>query len=253
MKQVLAAFCRNHLHITLGVAAIATCAVALWQPGQALAQATKKDAPAAAGKGDLMPGVQWFKICDTVQSVKAGVATDVKLCRTHLRALDATTGNLLSSVTIAKVEGRDKEIFALTVPLGTAIKAGVRVKIDDDDKPLALEYTQCSPLGCQGEIELTPEFLAKMKKGKVMFVAVVGADGKALGIPIQLAGFSKAYDGEPTDTKVFAEVQNARQQAILERRAELQKRAAEEPKKAPAPAAAAPAPAAPAPAKKRLE
>ncbi|MGD9867530.1 MAG: invasion associated locus B family protein [Hyphomicrobiales bacterium] len=219
-----------------------------------LTDAQKKE---LIGDGDQMPNVHWFKLCDTIQSVKEGVSADINLCRVHHRALDATTGNLLASATIAKVEGKDNEFLSLTVPLGTAIKAGIRVKIDDDEKPLSMEYSQCSPLGCQGETVLTPEFLAKMRKGKLMFIAVVGGDGKAVGIPIPLIGFSKVYDGQPMDNKKFAQVQNARQLAIVERRAELQKRAGEEkapaaaPASAPVPAAKKPAPAPEKP--KRLE
>ena len=68
--------------------------------------------------------------------------------------------------------------------------------------------------------DLTPEMLANMKKGQNLIVQAINSNGAPLTLPLPLAEFAKAYDGPPTDPKVFEETQKKLQE-------ELQKRAAE--------------------------
>jgi hypothetical protein len=78
-----------------------------------------------------------------------------------------------------------------------------------------------------------------MKKGQNLVVQAINANGAplTLALPLQETGgsFAKAYDGPPTDPKVFEETQKKLQE-------ELQKRAEEARKKLEAnPPAGAPA------------
>ena len=60
-----------------------------------------------------------------------------------------------------------------------------------------------------------------MKKGQNLVVQAINSNGAPLTLPLPLAGeFAKAYDGPPTDPKVFEENQKKLQE-------ELQKRAEE--------------------------
>jgi hypothetical protein len=59
-----------------------------------------------------------------------------------------------------------------------------------------------------------------MKKGKGLVVQAINANGQPLSLLLPLGDFAKAYDGPPTDPKVF----EAQQQKLQE---ELQKRADE--------------------------
>lgn len=65
-----------------------------------------------------------------------------------------------------------------------------------------------------------PELLANLKKGQNLVVQAINSNGAPLTLPLPLAEFAKAYDGPPTDPKVFEETQKKLQE-------ELQKRAAE--------------------------
>jgi hypothetical protein len=67
---------------------------------------------------------------------------------------------------------------------------------------------------------VTPEMIANMKKGQNLIVQAINANGAPLTLALPLAEFAKAYDGPPTDPKVFEESQKKLQE-------ELQKRAAE--------------------------
>jgi invasion protein IalB len=86
------------------------------------------------------------------------------------------------------------------------------------------------------DYEVTPELLANMKKGQNLVVQAINSNGAPLTLPLPLAEFAKAYDGPPTDPKVFEENQKKLQE-------ELQKRAEEQRKKleAASPAGGAPA------------
>ena len=87
----------------------------------------------------------------------------------------------------------------------------------------------CFANGCMSDYEVTPEMLANMKKGQNLVVQAINANGAPLTLPLPLqetggSGFAKAYDGPPTDPKVFEENQKKLQE-------ELQKRAEEARKK----------------------
>jgi hypothetical protein len=78
--------------------------------------------------------------------------------------------------------------------------------------------------GCMSDYDVTAELLASMKKGQNLVVQAINSNGAPLTLPLPLAEFAKAYDGPPTDPKVFEETQKKLQE-------ELQKRAEEARKK----------------------
>jgi Invasion associated locus B (IalB) protein len=104
------------------------------------------------------------------------------------------------------------------VPLGMLLTHGTRV-IVDNNPPAQSPYMACFQNGCMSDYEVTPELLANMKKGQNLIVQAINNNG-AIQLPLPLAEFAKAYDGPPTDPKVFEETQKKLQE-------ELQKRAEE--------------------------
>ena len=136
---------------------------------------------------------------------------------------------------IIEPEGEPKKILRVTLPLGMQLVHGTRV-IVDSNPPTQSPYVICFANGCMSDYEVTPELLANMKKGQNLVVQAINSNGAPLTLPLPLAEFAKAYDGPPTDPKVFEETQKKLQE-------ELQKRAEEARKKLEAnqPAGAAPA------------
>ena len=100
---------------------------------------------------------------------------------------------------------------------------GTRV-IVDNNPPAQSPYVICFQNGCMSDYEVTPELIANMKKGQNLVVQAINSNGAPLTLPLPLAEFAKAYDGPPTDPKVFEETQKKLQE-------ELQKRAEEARKK----------------------
>jgi hypothetical protein len=111
---------------------------------------------------------------------------------------------------------------------------GTRI-IVDNNPPLQSPYVICFQNGCMSDYEATPEFINNMKKGQNLVVQAINANGAPLTLPLPLAGeFQKAYDGPPTDPKVFEETQRKLQEELQKKAEELQKKQQQAPGAAPA-------------------
>jgi invasion protein IalB len=133
------------------------------------------------------------------------------------------SGQPVIAAVIIEPEGEPKKILRVTLPLGMQLVHGTRV-IVDSNPPAQSPYVICFANGCMSDYEMTPELLASMKKGQNLVVQAINSNGAPLTLPLPLAEFAKAYDGPPTDPKVFEETQKKLQE-------ELQKRAEEARKK----------------------
>jgi invasion protein IalB len=133
------------------------------------------------------------------------------------------SGQPVIAAVIIEPEGEPKKILRVTLPLGMQLVHGTRV-IVDNNPPAQSPYVICFANGCMSDYEVTPELLANMKKGQNLVVQAINSNGAPLTLPLPLAEFAKAYDGPPTDPKVFEETQKKLQE-------ELQKRAEEQRKK----------------------
>ena len=194
-------------------------------------------APPAAGAQPPDQQVQliyapWTKFC-----LKGQDANAKQVCFTGKDGR-IESGQPVIAAVIIEPEGEPKKILRVTLPLGMQLVHGTRV-IVDNNPPMQSPYVICFANGCMSDYEVTPELLANMKKGQNLVVQAINSNGAPLTLPLPLAEFAKAYDGPPTDPKVFEETQKKLQE-------ELQKRAEEARKKLEAtqPGAAAANPAA---------
>jgi len=134
------------------------------------------------------------------------------------------SGQPVIAAVIIEPEGEPKKILRVTLPLGMQLVHGTRIIIDSN-QPQQSPYVICFQNGCMSDYEATPEVIAALKKGQNLVVQAINSNGAPLTLPLPLAGeFAKAYDGPPTDPKVFEENQKKLQE-------ELQKRADEQRKK----------------------
>jgi len=227
-------------------AAPATPKAAAPAAGAPAAGAPAAGTPAAGAAAGAPPDENaWVKLCE-----KSAQTENKEICLTHHERLDGNSGIVLVAAAIRKVEGDPKEQILVRLPtaIALAIPAGVQLRIDENE-PLALKYTLCYATSCQAETEVTPELMKSIRSGKQMVVAAVNLQRKAIGFPVPLAGFSKAYDGPPVDNAKYQEARRQLMEMIRKRQAELASKAAEAQDKkgqaqagAPAPAAGAPAP-----------
>jgi len=193
---------------------------------KAPAGAPAGQAPPAAGAPAAQPPEQqvqliyapWTKFC-----LKGQEAGAKQVCFTGKDGR-IESGQPVIAAVIIEPEGEPKKILRVTLPLGMQLVHGTRV-IVDSNAPQQSPYVICFQNGCMSDYEATPELLANLKKGQNLVVQAINSNGAPLTLPLPLAGeFAKAYDGPPTDPKVFEENQKKLQE-------ELQKRAEEQRKK----------------------
>jgi invasion protein IalB len=196
-------------------------------PAQAPQQATQ-------GQPQLMYS-PWMKVCGNEKN-----NNDKKVC------VVTKDGRLENGMPVAIVqlfepEGQPK-VLRVTVPLGMQLQHGTRVIIDQG-KPVNEPYKICFPVGCMSDYPVTDDMIKAMKKGKTITVQAINMQGTPISLPLPLNDFAKAYDGPPTDPKVFEEQQRKLQEELQKKAEEARKRLETQ-----QPTAAAPAPA---PAKKK--
>jgi hypothetical protein len=104
------------------------------------------------------------------------------------------------------------------------LQHGTRIIIDSN-QPQQSPYVICFQNGCMSDYEATPEVIAALKKGQNLVVQAINSNGAPLTLPLPLAGeFTKAYDGPPTDPKVFEENQKKLQEQLQKRAEEARKK-----------------------------
>jgi len=208
------------------------------QKAPAAQQAPAQPPAAAAQPADQQVQLiyaPWTKFC-----LKGQDANAKQVCFTGKDGR-IESGQPVIAAVIIEPEGEPKKILRVTLPLGMQLVHGTRIIIDNNP-PQQSPYVICFANGCMSDYEVTPDMIANLKKGQNLIVQAINSNGAPLTLPLPLAEFAKAYDGPPTDPKVFEETQKKLQE-------ELQKRAAEARAKLEAqqPAAGATPPANPAP------
>jgi invasion protein IalB len=178
------------------------------QPAPAPAPAPAAGAADAAAPQAPIAQPDWEKVC--------GKINDAQECHTSRKRL-AATGQAIAEFLV--IERGDKKLLQLAVPPVALIQPGVQVKIDDSD-PTGVKYVVCTPGECLALGEINDDFVAKLKKGKVVNITMLNPQGKPVNFDISLVGFTSTYEGPGIDPQ---EAQ-ARQQKLED---ELKKKADE--------------------------
>ncbi|HET7886089.1 MAG TPA: invasion associated locus B family protein [Bradyrhizobium sp.] len=189
-------------------------------PAPAPTQQPAAQAPAPAAPAE--PPVQliyapWTKFC-----LKGQDANAKQVCFTGKDGR-IESGQPVVAAVVIEPEGEPKKILRVTLPLGMLLAHGTRI-IVDSNAPAQSPYVICFQNGCMSDYEVTPDLLNSMKKGQNLVVQAISSKGQPVTLALPLSDFAKAYDGPPTDPKVFEENQKKLQE-------ELQKRAEEARKK----------------------
>lgn len=173
----------------------------------------KEKAPAAAAADPNSS--PWIKICNPDEPAEKNQ------CLVTQELRDGNSKQLVAAASIRTTAG-EKMMLILSVPIGVLLPAGLRVQIDDA-KPVAVAYTICFPTSCVARMEIDDAFIGKLKAGSKMVVSVLDAEQKAVGFPLTLSGFTKAFDGPPVDPEVFAQAQKMLSEEIQKRAEEMRK------------------------------
>ena len=188
--------------------------------------AKKKDAPKAAPK-QAPPAQQqqqgtpespqliyspWTKFC-----LKGQEANAKQVCFTGKDGR-VESGQPVVAAVLIEPDGEPRKILRVTLPLGMSLQPGTRVIIDQG-QPMQGPYVICFNNGCMADYEASGELINNMRKAQGLVVQGINGAGQAISLVLPLTDFAKAYDGPPTDPKVF-EQQQKQLQDELQRRAE---------------------------------
>jgi invasion protein IalB len=176
----------------------------------------------------------WMKVCakgpDTNNKQVCVITKDGRL----------ENGMPVAIVQLFEPEGGQK-VLRVTVPLGMQISHGTRMLIDQG-QPAQSPYSICFPVGCMADYQVTDDLIGKMKKGQNIIVQAINMQGTPISLPLPLNDFAKAYDGPPTDPKVFEEQQRKLQEELQKKAEEARKKLEGQQSQAPAaPTASTPA------------
>jgi invasion protein IalB len=164
----------------------------------------------------------WTKFCLKGQPGQPADPNAKEVCFTGKDAR-VESGQPVAAAVIIEPQGADKKLLRVTLPLGMQLAHGTRV-IVDQNQPMTAPYVICFTNGCMADYDANADLINKMKKGQGLVIQAINTTGQPISLVMPLTDFAKAYDGPPTDPKVF----EAEQKKLQE---ELQKRADEARKK----------------------
>ena len=159
----------------------------------------------------------WTKFC-----LKGQEANAQQVCFTGKDGRVESGMPVIAAVLI-EPEGDAKKVLRVTLPLGMMLTQGTRV-IVDQGQPMNAPYVICFTNGCMADYEASGELIGKLKKGQGLAVQGMNSQGQPITLVLPLSDFGKAYDGPPTDPKVFEEQQKKLQDDLQKRAEEARKK-----------------------------
>jgi invasion protein IalB len=175
---------------------------------------------APGGQGGEQPQLifsPWTKFC-----LKGQEANAKQVCFTGKDGR-VESGMPVVAAVLIEPENEPKKVLRVTLPLGMSIQPGTRV-IVDSGQPMTGPYVICFNNGCMADYEASGELIGKLKKGQGLVIQGINGAGQPISLVVPLGDFAKAYDGPPTDPKVFEEQQKKLQQELQVRAEEARKK-----------------------------
>src|SRR6476620_2560867 len=198
-------------------------------------QQAPQQAQAPAGDQPQLIFSPWVKLCNKDADPKAK-----RICVT-VKDGRVESGLLVVSVAIIEMDGEQKKLLRMSLPYGVALQHGTRL-IVDQGAPATAPYVTCLPPvvppgGCIADYDANADLVARLQKGQILTVQAIHMNGQAMSPQLDLRDFAKAYDGPPTDPKVFEEQQKKLQEELQKRAEEARKKLESQPPQAAAPPA----------------
>lgn len=156
--------------------------------------AGKKAQPAAPTAETVATHGAWQIQCSIVPAASGG-QTGKKACGMVQLTRSEKNARIVLSLIVQKSKQGDKEqtTMRVLVPIGVYLPTGVALEIDGAAVGRA-PFVRCRPQICEAFAEVSPESLAKMKKGTAANFIVYEAPGLGIPMKISLEGFSAALD-----------------------------------------------------------
>jgi invasion protein IalB len=155
----------------------------------------------AGKKGQAAPAAEtiathgaWQIQC-SVAPAASGQQAGKKACGMVQLSRSEKNAKIVLSLIVQKSKQGDKEqtTMRVLVPIGVYLPTGVALEIDGTAVGRA-PFVRCRPQICEAFADVSPESIAKMKKGTTANFIVYEAPGLGIPMKISLEGFSAALD-----------------------------------------------------------
>jgi invasion protein IalB len=186
------------------------------QPAQPQQQAPGQQAGQAAETPPLV-FTAWYKRCGPDQP-QAG---QKKICFT-IKEARLDSGQFVASAGLIEAEGEQNRILRVTLPLGLLLQQGTRMVVDTNE-PMMGAYSFCLPNGCWADFQVTPDFVARLKKGQNLTLQAFNLNAQVANFSFPLADFAKVNEGAPMDDKAIEEQQKKLQEEMQKKAEEIRK------------------------------
>ena len=164
----------------------------------------------------------WTKFCLKGQPGQPPDPNAKEVCFTGKDAR-VEFGQPVAAAVLIEPQGADKKLLRVTLPLGMQLAHGTRL-IVDQNQPMTAPYVICFSNGCMADYDASADMIGKMKKGQGLVIQAINATGQPISLVMPLNDFAKAYEGPPTDPKVFEEQQKKLQEELQRRADEARKK-----------------------------
>lgn len=148
--------------------------------------------PAGAQQGGKVRSTHgaWSIICDT----PAGASAEQCVMMQNVVAEDRPEMGL--SVVVLRTLDNKSEILRVLTPLSVLLPNGLGLNVDGKDIGRAY-FARCFQDGCYAEVILEKPLLDTLKGGTAATFIVFQTPEEGIGIPVDLKGFSEAYEALP--------------------------------------------------------
>jgi invasion protein IalB len=174
-------------------------ALLLVAQGEALAQDSGQNAPGIQFGADApaaTPELETREYQDWTVRCSKGTATVPAACEMLQQPKD-DQGQTILAVAIGKLANTPNPGMLIILPLGIWLPPGVVLKVDDGEE-IPARVERCERRGCQVELLLEPDILAKLKAGtkaEVLFqIYDENGEPQVVGVSFSLFGFTAALN-----------------------------------------------------------
>lgn len=136
--------------------------------------------------------------------VQCAARLNVPPCEIAQAARSKTTGQQMMRIAVAYAGSGERYAVQIQVPLGVRLSQAPLVRIDETTDLEGYGFTRCDAEGCYIERLLGSAEIAALRAAKTGILAVMGADGKPLVLPLSFNGFGKALDASALQNTAWA-------------------------------------------------
>lgn len=171
--------------------------IALVPASFAVAQDASEETEPTVTYEDLANGTLYFK--ETFQDWRLRCQKNIEAkdeCHLH-QLLQGEVGNTVAQITVFNFPNAEGAAIAganVTVPLETALRENLKMRIDDKQAK-AYPFSYCDKVGCHARLGLTAVEIKWMQDGQTAKIATVPYRGaqQPIIVDVSLSGFTAGY------------------------------------------------------------